>query len=299
MDDAPMLRTVGGKPDTTARHVLQALAEHARKDGSNAHPSMLRIRYRTGYDKTTTERAMRRLEQAGLIKRDGVVGGRTCWRLAVDLRRPASDWKELEAEEDALRTAAAERKRRSRAKRVTGAKPVTVTGAESVTVTHSESVTGDIPDSESAMSQAQSLAVTGAKPVTHRRKACDTGPPPAETHPKSWRPTTNQPPVQEREGGRPSHSEGPGTTGLHLIPDDFHLNDQMRRWSVSTFGQALDPQFETEQFISYWRSEGRRKRNWHDAWQKWMRDSANHKSERAQRGNGRAYQPSPEERGVF
>ncbi|MFD5384330.1 hypothetical protein ACFWMG_05035 [Streptomyces sp. NPDC127074] len=71
--------------------------------------------------------------------------------------------------------------------------------------------------------------------------------------------------------------------GLHLIPDDFYLNDTMRRWAVATFGQLLDPDFETEQFISYWRSEGRRKRNWHDAWQKWIRDSGRRAYERQNR----------------
>ncbi|MGY0062779.1 hypothetical protein ACWY4P_40640 [Streptomyces sp. LZ34] len=68
--------------------------------------------------------------------------------------------------------------------------------------------------------------------------------------------------------------------GLHLIPDDFYLNDTMRRWVVATF-PGLDPDFETEQFISHFRAEGRRKRNWHDAWQKWIRDSAQYASKRA------------------
>ena len=71
--------------------------------------------------------------------------------------------------------------------------------------------------------------------------------------------------------------------GLHSIPDDFHLNDTMRRWVVGTYGQLLNPEFETEQFISYWRAEGRKKRNWRDAWQKWIRDSGQKASERAQR----------------
>jgi hypothetical protein len=68
--------------------------------------------------------------------------------------------------------------------------------------------------------------------------------------------------------------------GLHLIPDDFYLNDTMRRWVVSTF-PGLDPDFETEQFISHFRAEGRRKKNWHEAWQKWIRDSAQYASKRA------------------
>lgn len=85
--------------------------------------------------------------------------------------------------------------------------------------------------------------------------------------------------------------------GLTTIPDDFYLNDTMRRWSIKTFGNALDPEFETQQFISYWRGEGRRKSNWHEAWQKWMRDSARRKSERAHLRP--ASGQTPEERGIF
>jgi hypothetical protein len=71
--------------------------------------------------------------------------------------------------------------------------------------------------------------------------------------------------------------------GLALIPDDFYLNDTMRRWVAATY-PGLNPEFETEQFISYWRAEGRRKRNWHEAWQKWIRDSGQRAYERQQRG---------------
>lgn len=76
----------------------------------------------------------------------------------------------------------------------------------------------------------------------------------------------------------------------------------MRRVAASTF-PTLDVDFETEQFIRYWRGEGRRKRNWHDAWLKWMADSAKRASERATRPPLRAVsggyvphqQPTPEE----
>jgi DNA-binding transcriptional ArsR family regulator len=147
MDDAPMLRTEKGKPDTTARHVLQVLGEHARPDGTNAHPSILRIQFRTGYDRTTVQRALRRLEKEGLIRRDGSVDGRTRWRLAMELTRPKTDWSDLEREEDDFRAAAAERKRRSRSKGVTHSTPVTVTDSKGVTVTDAECVTGDVTDS--------------------------------------------------------------------------------------------------------------------------------------------------------
>lgn len=143
MDRAPMPRTEKGKPDTTGRHVLQALAEHASPAGTDAHPSVLRIQYRTGYDRTTVQRALRRLEKAGLIAKDGMCESRTRYKLAMELRRPAADWSDLEREEDEFRAAAAERKRRSRSKGVTHAKSVTVTDVKAVTVTHAESVTDE------------------------------------------------------------------------------------------------------------------------------------------------------------
>lgn len=144
MDHAPMLRTDKGKPDTTARHVLQALAEHASPTGANSHPSLIRTQYRTGYDRSTVQRALRRLEAGKLIEKDGTVDGRTRWKLAMHLRRPPVDWEALEREENEFRSAAAERKRRSRQKSVTHGTPVTVTHAKAVTVTHAESVTGDV-----------------------------------------------------------------------------------------------------------------------------------------------------------
>jgi hypothetical protein len=133
MDDAPMLLTDKGKPDTTSRHVLQVLAEHAHPNGGGARPSVMRIQYRSGYDRRTVQRALRRLEDGNLITPEGVVNGCTVYRLALKLKRPASDWAGLEAEEVRQRDADAERQRRSRAKRVTHSDDVTVTDAESVT----------------------------------------------------------------------------------------------------------------------------------------------------------------------
>ncbi|MFG2963542.1 hypothetical protein ACGFZS_09660 [Streptomyces sp. NPDC048288] len=167
MDDAPMLRTEKDRPDSTARHVLQVLAEHARPDGSNAHPSILRIQYRTGYDERTVQRAERRLEAGGLIKRTGTRQGRPVWKLQMHMRRPEFDWAELEAEAEDGRKQAAERQRRARQKRVTQSEAVTVTSSESVTVTHSDDVTeGGVTHSES-VSHALPM-----RDVTHSASEC-------------------------------------------------------------------------------------------------------------------------------
>ncbi|MFD8687807.1 helix-turn-helix domain-containing protein [Streptomyces sp. NPDC059651] len=170
MDDAPMLRTDKGRPDSTARHVLQVLAEHARPDGSNSHPSHLRIQYRTGYDERTIQRALRRLESGGLIKGDGSVNGRRRWRLQLHRRRPAFDWAELEAEAEDAKKQAAERQRKSRQKRVTPPESVTVTDAESVTepdVTQSGDVTEEGVTHSASVSHALEV-----RDVTHSASEC-------------------------------------------------------------------------------------------------------------------------------
>ena len=172
MDDAPMLRTDTGRPDSTARHVLQVLAEHARPDGSNSHPSILRIQYRTGYDERTVQRALRRLEAGGLIKQQGTVQGRKKWRLQLHVQRPEFDWAELEAEAEDAKKQAAERQRRARQKRVTQSEAVTVTGGESVTVTHSDDVTeGDVTHSESVSHALSRRDVTHSASERHALSA--------------------------------------------------------------------------------------------------------------------------------
>ncbi|MFD3638260.1 helix-turn-helix domain-containing protein [Streptomyces griseus] len=213
MDKAPMPRTEKGKPDTTARHVLQVLAEHAEPDGTNAHPSVLRIQFRSGYDRSTIQRALRRLETAQLISKDGVRDGRTRWRLSMHMERPESDWADLEREEDDFRAAAAERKRRSRSMGVTHAKSVTVTDSESVTVTHAESVTAD---------------VTHATPSRHALKV---RPSRTERSPNHQQPSDNQlhkdsssPPAQQNTAATPDEAKPAGKPRTAKPAQDEHLD---------------------------------------------------------------------------
>ena len=117
LDDAPMLLTEKGKPDTTARLVLVALADRADEDGTNAYPSSLRIHWTTGLDERTVSRALARLEKAGLILADGTA--RTVakkWRLALERKRGDAFELHLEAAEK-VRRAESERRqaRRDRA----------------------------------------------------------------------------------------------------------------------------------------------------------------------------------------
>jgi DNA-binding transcriptional ArsR family regulator len=217
MDHAPMLRTDKGKPDTTARHVLQVLAEHARPDGTNSHPSLTRIQYRTGYDRSTVQRALRRLETGKLIEKDGTTEGRNRYKLSLHIRRPETDWEELEREEDAFRAAAAERKRRSRQKSVTHATPVTVTGAESVTVTHAEAVTGD---------------VTHATPSRH---ALNAWPSRTERGPNHQQPSDNQ---LHKDSSAPAVQDETGQPDLFdaLATKTAALHQQRQGEELAAFG---------------------------------------------------------------
>lgn len=188
MDDAPMLLTGRGKPDSTARQVLQVLGEHAHKDGTNAYPSVMRVQYRTGLDERTVRRALRRLEDGKLIAANGTVNGCTNWTLAMGLRRPPTDWEGLEAAKERDRAAVAERVRRHRSKRVTGTESVTVTDSGDVTtgdVTHSDDVSNalkvrDVTDSASVCNALNA-------PRTTREPSLE---PPENRLPSGRRPTT-------------------------------------------------------------------------------------------------------------
>lgn len=133
MNDAPMLRTDKGKPDTTSRHVLAALAEHAHSNGRNAYPAVPLLQWKTGYSRRTVQEALGRLEAAGLIEDSGTRNGATVWALAMHLQRPASDKAEINAETEQRRAATAARVRRHRSKDVTLSDGVTVTPPNSVT----------------------------------------------------------------------------------------------------------------------------------------------------------------------
>lgn len=269
MDDAPMLRTASGKPDATARHVLQALAEHADRNGKNAHPSVTRLQYRTGYDRRTVQRALRRLEDSKLIGRDGTVQDRTRWQLSMNLIRPATDWDEIERAEDASRQAAAERQRRSRARRVTHSDDVTVTNQKAVTepdVTHSESA-------------RHALEV---RDVTHFKSG---------RHALSAAVTTNQPPVEPPstelaevgDHSYPSQGLGPNAP---IDDDGFALNDGMRRWAHRDgYASLVDLDYATAQFVDHFRANGQHRSNWHAEWQKWIRREAKFAGEKRSKSN--------------
>jgi hypothetical protein len=97
----------------------------------------------------------------------------------------------------------------------------------------------------------------------------------------------------------PQHSRpAPATApkrpdGRTHIPDDFAPTDAMRRWAISTFGEGLDLEYETQQFVSHHRAEASRRHSWPDEWQKWIRRSAKYAAERQQPTQGALLLPLP------
>jgi hypothetical protein len=130
----------------------------------------------------------------------------------MELRRPVTDWSDLEREEDEFRAAAAERKRRSRAKGVTHAESVTVTHAESVTVTHGESVTGN---------------VTRAKSVRHALKV---RPSRTERSPNHQQPSDNQ---LLKDSSPAAHRDEPEP---HAVPVQAKRSSEKKDHHLEAFG---------------------------------------------------------------
>jgi hypothetical protein len=99
-------------------------------------------------------------------------------------------------------------------------------------------------------------------------------------------PTPSPTPTPEkRGGGRASTPTDTPTT----LPDDFAVNDAMRRWAKRDgYSDLVDIDHSTAQFVSHYRSTGTRRKSWPDAWQKWIRDDA-------QKAAARGPRPTPAE----
>ncbi|WP_433341628.1 helix-turn-helix domain-containing protein [Streptomyces sp. CA-253872] len=205
MDDAPMLRTTKGRPDTTARGVLQALAEHADAYGRNAHPSVAKLSYRTGYDRRTVQRALRHLGEGGLIRATGRQYERTVYALALHLKRPASDWTDLLAEEEHSKAQARERQRKARAKRAAAETAAAETAAAETAA--AETAAAETAAAETAAAETAEVEVAGAEtaegvPVTHSDDVTEDGPEGDVTHSDDERHAVEERDVTQSECAR-------------------------------------------------------------------------------------------------
>lgn len=229
---APMLLTDKGKPDTTARQVLAVLAEHADTSGRNARPSVLRIRFATGLDERTVERALLRLQRGELIAMTGrTMTGTRRWNLAMKIVRPESEWDDMAAEADAVRTAESERRKARRHRsscaddepseesvrdaesRISGTQSTDVRDAESRRPGRNAPRTISDPP----VNRSGSTTPGGAPPPDPSRRP----PPPASATEQRKSPTDPLTPAQDQQGDSLPHTR----TREHGPPDRPRLAD--------------------------------------------------------------------------
>lgn len=111
--------------------------------------------------------------------------------------------------------------------------------------------------------------------------------------------TTPGPLGVQKRGARNTKRAAPTGPSLHALPEDFALNDGMRRWAnLDGYSQSIDIDFATKQFISHFRANGSRRLNWPDEWQKWIRREAKYEADR-RNGSRRNSYTDPAEQGIY
>lgn len=244
---------------------LSGLARHADKKGRNAYPSVGRLAAYACKSERSVQRDLAELRKLGLIR----YGDQSKAAHLPEGKRP--DVYDL-ALENTVPNGRAAKDEVTSASRVALASSRRRGGKKKPSSdAFSEPGTGDVHVTGDAHVRGDAHVADGVTPTSLEGRR--------PRHPNQ----KTEPTTEERRAGA-GDSTGPSGNGLHSLPDDFHLNDTMRRWSVSTFGSRLDADFETAKFIDYWRGEGRRKTNWHAAWQKWMRDAADYASKQQRKG---------------
>jgi hypothetical protein len=124
MYDAPMLLTSAGEPDITARFVLVVRAERADDNGRDTYAGPSDVARATGYDERTVRRADRRLEQAGLLIRDGKSRhGTVRWHLAMKAVKAEGEPSPLDDRAARQKKANADRQQRYRDRLKAAANP--------------------------------------------------------------------------------------------------------------------------------------------------------------------------------
>lgn len=84
--------------------------------------------------------------------------------------------------------------------------------------------------------------------------------------------------------GQDRAAPAPPRDGLCELPRDFAITGALRRWANAEY-PGLDLDEETAQFCRHFWAEGRRKKNWVEAWRKWIADSHKRASQRRRYAN--------------
>lgn len=197
MYDAPMLLTAAGRPDTASRAVLIARAERADEYGRNTYAGPADLMKSIGYDERTIQRADRRLEEAGLLIRDGFSHvGTVRWRLAMDRKLSDDEKATPDPRIDHRREADKIRQQRARDRR-----------KATVSIESDVSTKNPVTDSASVTSRISNPDVTDSVSGRHGRSAPQTTNEPPREPPGLTTPGGTLPP----DPLRPPSPSAPGT----------------------------------------------------------------------------------------
>lgn len=250
---------------------LFGLADHADKHGRGAYPSVRTLAAYACKTERSVQRDLKELAKLGLI-RDGNQSEAAhipqerrphVYDLAMEITVPGGRAGDDEMTRTSRVTLASSRARGGR--KSAGHHEVGVTSTSGVTPTSppdTHVTPGVTPTSE----WGDAHVATGVTP----------------TSPKpSFEPPTNRP---LNQWGADAVENDPAAAWPDGPPapidtDGFSVTDAMRRWANEVHPH-VNLQHSTQQFISHYRSTGTRRRNWPEAWRKWIAEDADRANRR-------------------
>ncbi|WP_225840276.1 helix-turn-helix domain-containing protein [Streptomyces sp. NK08204] len=260
---------------------LFGLADHADKRGRGAYPSVRTLAAYACKAERSVQRDLKELIKLGLIRPGDPAAAAhipaerrpAVYDLAMERTVPggrAGDDEVTQASRVTLTSSRARGGRKAAAQATPGVTPTSGGDAHVTGDTHVTS--GVTPTSE----WGDAHVATGVTP----------------TSPKpSFEPPTNRPlnrgvadAVDNTAHDRALDAwpEGPPAP---IDTDGFTVTDAMRRWANEVHPH-VNLTHSTQQFISHYRSTGTRRRNWPEAWRKWIAEDA----DRAARRPGNVFQ---------
>ncbi|WP_432138947.1 helix-turn-helix domain-containing protein [Streptomyces sp. bgisy154] len=261
---------------------LFGLADHADKHGRGAYPSVRTLAAYACKSERSIQRDLKELAKLGLI-RDGDQSAADhipqerrphVYDLAMETTVPggrAGDDEVTRASRVTLTSSRARGGRKTAAHTQGGVTPTS--GGDAHVTGDTDVTSGVTPTSK----WGDAHVATGVTP----------------TSPKpSFEPPTNRPlnrgelAVVDNTPAALASTAWPEGPPAPIDTDGFTVTDSMRRWANDVYPH-VNIQHSTQQFISHYRSTCTRRRNWPEAWRKWI-------AEDAERGTRRQLRAMPD-----
>jgi hypothetical protein len=253
---------------------LAGLANHADAKGRGAYPSLAKLAAYTCKSERSVRRDLRQLEELKLIRPGDpakvahLPSDRRpeVYDLAIDRTVPGGRAGDDEGTRTSARTLASTRARGGKKK------PSSHTDREDVDVRGDVDVRPDVD------------VTTGGTWTSQRGDAHVTN----GGTPTSAKPSVEPPTNRQMNRGELAVVDHTPTTPASAWPegppapidtDGFTVTDSMRRWANEVHPH-VDLTHSTQQFISHYRSTGTRRRNWPEAWRKWIAEDGQRASRR-------------------